>query len=152
MPPVEEQVVVRQHERYSCRLAAATRVAQDLEGAVPLARGVREGSDGAGIACTIVDVSRGGIGIETGVFLPKTCKVEVTLPGSSIGDASARVALRGTVMRIAMLDRTPRYYLGLSFNPSDMTTTKIAEALLANVKARQTAPAPAPSATTGGRA
>jgi hypothetical protein len=134
MPPVQDQAVVRQHERVSCRIGAAVRVAPIHEPFVPIARGVKEGPDGAGVPATIVDISRGGLGIETTIFLPKSARVEVSLPGMEVGAETARVVLVGTVMRITMINRTPRYYLGLAFVGEDATTQANAAALLTRLR------------------
>jgi hypothetical protein len=123
-----EQLVVRQHERYHCRLGATVRVADISVDQVALARSV---GDGAGVVkATVVDCSRGGMGLETTVFFPRGCRLRVHL-----GGADSLVELSVRVQRASMLDRTPTYYLGVSFVGSgDVHATNV-DATLAMARA-----------------
>ena len=108
--PGAEQLVVRQHERFLCRLPSHVRVSEDAADQVALARSVGDGSGSLDVVIT--DASRGGLGIESSVFLPRGCRVKVRVKpatGESVHDVTLRV------QRVTMLDRKPTYYLGMSF-------------------------------------
>jgi hypothetical protein len=103
-----EQLVVRQHERHLCRVACSLRMGEQGAEQVALARSV---GDGAGrVEATIVDCSRGGLGLESRVFLPRGSRMLVRI-GTPEGGAELSVR----VQRATMTDRTPTYYLGVSF-------------------------------------
>lgn len=104
------ELSVRQHERHTCDAPARVVI-----GAAS-AEGVRLGSSaltrGAG---KIVDFSQGGLGIRGAVFYPLTCHLRVTVLGA--GGAQAEIDVR--VQRASMVDRSPTYYTGTSFeNPA----------------------------------
>ena len=100
----------RQHERWTCRLEAEVRLARASTGVMSLARNAGTGTGGA--LCTVVDCSHGGMGIETDVFLPRSCRVSVTV---QIAAGEEPIEVEGSVQRVAMISRAPRYYLGLLF-------------------------------------
>jgi hypothetical protein len=102
------ELSVRQHERHECDAAGWVRVSREDARRVVLSRQVA--GDAGTVACRVVDFSAGGLGIRTGVLLPRGCRVEVEMEGSS-GRAVAALKVR----RAVMVDRTPMYYLGLSY-------------------------------------
>jgi hypothetical protein len=106
MSRAPETLVVRQHERRQCAHRAYVRV--ESEG-VTLGEAFDRG--GGWVPVTVTDVSEGGLGIRTGVFLPKRCRVSIRLEEEGAGVAGVRLVVR----RAVMLDRGPTYYLGLSF-------------------------------------
>jgi hypothetical protein len=111
MPPLgAEQLVVRQHERFLCRLASQVRVAPDMAEQVVMSRSV--GDHTGAVDVVVTDASRGGLGIESTVFFPRGCRLQVRV---TIAGATAEQDLSLRVQRVTMLDRTPTYYLGLSF-------------------------------------
>jgi hypothetical protein len=142
-PPGAEQLVVRQHERFLCRLAAHLRVAEDMAEQVMIARSV---GDGVGaVDAFITDASRGGLGIESTVFFPRGCRVVVRVRAAGpmpVQDLTLRV------QRVSMLDRAPTYYLGLSFVSKGLEHEHSVVALLEH--ARQAAAAPAIAPLKGG--
>lgn len=60
---------------------------------------------------TVVDLSRGGLGLDCGFFIPRACNVRVgvSVPGYET------IWVEGAIKRAAMISRAPKYYLGLSF-------------------------------------
>lgn len=70
------------------------------------------------MAVTIVDFSKGGLGIRTARFMPQGAEIWTRLDGGTTG----LVECLGRVQRVSMVDREPRFYLGMSFvgNPSAM--------------------------------
>lgn len=108
--PGSEQLVVRQHERFLCRMPTLVRVAEDAAEQVTLSRAIGDGT--GAIDVFITDASRGGLGIESHVFMPRGCRLKIRVQtgiGGSVHDLTLRV------QRVTMLDRKPTYYLGLSF-------------------------------------
>lgn len=118
------ELLVRQHERYTCRLSAKLRVVPEDAPQVSIARSVGDGA--GGVNCIVVDCSSGGVGLQSPVFLPRGSKVIVTISSESLDSSTAGSAadsastelpstvFKGTlrVQRVSMLDRTPTYYLG----------------------------------------
>jgi len=122
--PKTDNLVVRQHERLRCELRAQAGVAPEHAAAIalsPLA------ADGAGcFEPTVVDISRGGIGLRTKVFLPKQSRIAVTITDPAIG---APISMTVRVQRVVMTDRTPTYELGTAFvDPSPSLLASIAAA------------------------
>lgn len=103
--PGAEQLVVRQHERHLCRVACRMRVGEQNAEQVTPARSVGDGA--GGIDATVVDCSRGGLGLESAIYFPRGCRIKVRL--------STDVELLVRVQRASMTDRKPTYYLGVSF-------------------------------------
>ena len=112
MQPQAEQLVVRQHERFHCRLACQLRVADEAAEQVVMARTVGDGT--GAIEAFVTDTSRGGLGIESPVFFPRGCRIKVRIKPSASGQAPEKDMIV-RVQRVSMLDRRPTYYLGLSF-------------------------------------
>ena len=112
MPPAAEQLVVRQHERFHCRLPLQLRIAPEVAEQIVLARTVCDNT--GSIEAFITDASRGGLGIESAVFLPRGCRLRVRLK-SAAAPATPEHDLVVRVQRVSMLDRKPTYYLGVSF-------------------------------------
>ncbi len=111
MPPLgAEQLVVRQHERFLCRLGSLVRVCEDMADQVVMARSVGDGT--GAVEVVITDASRGGLGIESTVFLPRGSRLRVRVKSA---DVAPEKDLLLRVQRVTMLDRKPTYYLGLSF-------------------------------------
>lgn len=106
----ETPLVVRQQERHQCALSAELRIAPEDASRVTLAP--HAGVGGGLVRVTVVDCSTGGLGLQSPVFMPRTCRVLVrvtTAPGTPALEFTARV------QRVWMLDRAPKYYLGVSF-------------------------------------
>ncbi len=117
-------LLVRQHERYTCRLSAKLRVVPEDAPQVSIARSVGDGA--GGVNCIVVDCSSGGVGLQSPVFLPRGVKVIVTVSSQIVDNHAAdtppslsslelpKTVFKGTlrVQRVSMLDRTPTYYLG----------------------------------------
>lgn len=109
-----ENLVVRQHDRHACRLPAVLRVSPEQRGRVVLARTAGDGNKS--VRGWVVDCSSGGIGLESPIFLPRACKVDVRVMDPAAGpDAKPIMETTVRVQRAAMLDRVPNYYLGGAF-------------------------------------
>jgi len=114
MPHPTSDLAVRLHERYACELPAHVSVSASSAAGVRLARST-VGATGK-IPARVVDCSLGGVGIQSSVFFPMTCCMNLwlTVPGSS-GNAGRDIELEVRLQRVTMLDRKPTYYLGGSF-------------------------------------
>lgn len=119
--------LVRADQRYTCSMQAVMRPAPDADDAVSLTRAVGEG-DGT-VKVTVVDASRGGVGVISAVFLPRGSHVEVSIAGPKdmLGTITARV------QRVEMRDRRPTYYLGLAVIPGS-DSGQAMQAVLAEVR------------------
>lgn len=105
--------VVRRAVRHDVALRAKMSVHPDHAQAVRLSQssGVRDGW----LDCDIVDVSGGGIGIMTHVFLPKRTKLNVRVFGLAAG-GEPLMEIRVAIQRVVMTDRRPAYILGATFD------------------------------------
>jgi hypothetical protein len=103
-------LAVRGSARYQCTIDALIVVAQEH------ARLVKpdKSAPGAGgpVPVSVVDLSHGGAGIRSPLFLPRLCRLDLTLTLPGRTDPMT-LALR--VHRVTMLDRSPAYYLGTGF-------------------------------------
>lgn len=112
MAKASPDLSVRQHERFSCDLPAEITIAPACAGQVrPM--GVAQSAVGV-IPGRLTDASKGGIGLRTGVYLPKHCRIAVRVADP---ERAGEAVLVGTlvVQRTAMLDRAPTYYVGAAF-------------------------------------
>ena len=121
-PNAPSDLLVRQHERLICRLAALVRVVPEDAPQVSLSRTIGDGAGGLG--CVVVDCSSGGLGLQSTVFIPRGARLDVSIsaehvePGEELArpssGAMAREIFSGSVrvQRVTMIDRTPRYYVG----------------------------------------
>lgn len=137
MQKTAEQLVVRQHERYSCQVQADVGITADSPSRVVLSRTVGNGT--GVLAATVVDCSAGGMGLESPVYLPRNARLLVRL---DLGDASGRdghVEIEGTVQRATMISRAPRYYLGLAFKGKNAPSAATVDRLLKFVSSAKTA-------------
>ncbi len=107
--PGAEQLVVRQHERFVCRLPSHMRVAEEASDQVTLGRAVGDGTGASSMVIT--DASRGGLGVESNVFFPRGCRLKIRVQDGT--QTVHELTLR--VQRVTMIDRKPTYYIGLSF-------------------------------------
>jgi hypothetical protein len=98
-------LTLRQHQRVRCAIACPLTIASEHAGAVQLATGTADAN--GNFEGTLVDLSRGGAGVRTGVFLPKQTRFIARVP-----HAGGTLVLNLKVMRVQMIDKTPRYELG----------------------------------------
>lgn len=112
------EMLVRQHERVTCTVAAIVAVDRAQSEQVVLSRAIASGCHREGeFAAMVVDFSPGGLGIRSSVYLPKGCRLFVRLskPNAPLAGGSTtieEIAVR--VQRCSMIDRTPAYYCGCS--------------------------------------
>ncbi|MEE8171078.1 MAG: PilZ domain-containing protein [Phycisphaerae bacterium] len=69
---------------------------------------------------SVIDVSEGGLGLRTSVFLPRSARLLIHVRVD--GDASGReVVVRAVVRRCIMIDVSPNYQIGLQYLDNDHT-------------------------------
>lgn len=106
-----ETLLVRQHERLKCSLRVQVTAAPECGTQVRLARTLGDGS--RVVSATVIDCSPGGLGINSGVFFPKTSVIHARIAAADGVSTLYEGSLR--VQRVAMIGREPTYYLGTSF-------------------------------------
>ena len=78
----------------------------------------------------VIDVSRGGLGLSTGFFVPKNLRLTLRVWGVS-GEGEYKteeLTVAGVVRRCAMADHKPTYHVGVQFlNPSGADEVKLVE-------------------------
>lgn len=119
MTPARDDTIVRRHERHRCEIPVELRLGTVSARRVELVRGVC-GPEGQ-FPGFMVDVSHGGVGLRTKVFIPRTCQLllRVGEPASPGGRALFEGPVR--VQRVTMMDRAVQYYLGCSWDESGVT-------------------------------
>ena len=140
--PKTDNLVVRQHERCHCALNSEAAIAPEHAGAIALSPLAADAS--GTFHPTVVDISRGGIGLRTKTFFPKQARLTVTITDPAL---EAPISATVKVQRVVMTDRTPTYELGTSFvDPSPALLQAVAAATARINASRQT------PTTTGGAA
>lgn len=150
--PKTDNLVVRQHERIRCALTADGAIAPEHTGPIALSPLAADAS--GNFNPVVVDMSRGGIGLRTKVFLPKQARIAVTITDPALPEP---ISATVRVQRVVMTDRTPTYELGTSFvDASPALLASVAEAI-ARLQPKGTPPSPpapapskAPAANAGG--
>jgi hypothetical protein len=134
MQPYSTPSLVRADQRYNCSLGAVLRPAvaeASMPGGEPsdqvlLGRSAGEG-DGT-VKATVVDLSRGGLGVCTPIFFPRGARIEISVTAK---DGIGTVV--GRVQRVEMRDRKPTYYIGVSMaSPSD--AAPVLESLMSELR------------------
>lgn len=106
-----DAIHARQHVRHSVSIEARIEPhpdhAEQYRLAVPDAQ--------SGLAVT--DVSRGGLGLRSGIFVPNRMKVIIHVMAGSqeTGMASEVIRVRAIARRCEMIDHKPTYLIGLQF-------------------------------------
>jgi len=132
-----QDLSVRQHERLACDLSA--RVAVVAEGVVRLSRLAPGG--GGEFDARIVDLSRGGVGLYSPVYLPPASTLTVRLAG---GPGLPELECKGVVRRAVMVERAPTYYLGVSVDTRTPETAASLERAMDAVRTATKTDAAAP--------
>ena len=108
---------------------------------VVLARG--QLGAGGRLAVDVLDVSLGGIGLRSRVFLPRNARLIVYVCPPGVADAQEWLVV---VQRSQMTDRKPTYYLGTALITQNNASTSVAQTLIDALRRTQ------PAAAAGGQA
>lgn len=75
----------------------------------------------------VVDVSKGGLGLHSAIFLPKNLRLILTVTGTNEqGEALPRpLTIRAIVRRCTMVDHRPSYIAGLQFADASGSDEKL---------------------------
>lgn len=122
----KEGLIVRDAARFDIALHARFRIGPEHQTVVRFsqAAGVRDGWPEA----EVVDLSAHGVGLVSGVFVPRGCRLELRVFGAAKNDLLFSIPC--TVRRVVMTDRRPAYLLGLAFETSDGSALRQIRALL----------------------
>lgn len=115
----------RRHERATCHIVALAFPLGEGDGHVR-ASPARARADG-GIPALIVDLSPAGLSLVTELFLPRGCEVDVSVSLPTRGETR----LTGQVRNVVMIDRTPRYKIGLRLTGDQASRLPLVNELLA---------------------
>lgn len=138
MQDAQSNLTVRVYERHDCALPATARVTDDDRSQLRLS-GSALNADGV-TPVTVIDCSTGGLGLHTTVFFPKCATLEVLVAADP---ETGRPAFRAIVRtrRIVMLDHTPKYFVGTSFEDAAAATSPELRALIEHIRALNAQPA-----------
>ncbi len=119
-------LTIRRHSRRAIRLEAMLRVAGVCSSQVRLTGAA--GAEDGWVRGWLLDASEGGIGIESGVYYPRRCILNVKILDSAQGGVVLSTDVR--VQRIEMTGRERRYALGTAFVERNAALTSELSALL----------------------
>lgn len=108
-----QSLVLRRSARFDVALRARVSVAAEHAAFVKFSMGAVERQ--GGLMVDLVDLSLGGCGLLTGVFIPRSCLIEVRVLGPDGQEGEELVHARARVQRVIMTDRRPAYLIGTAF-------------------------------------
>jgi hypothetical protein len=87
----------------------------------------------------VIDVSKGGLGLCSPIFMPKNLRVTLTIAnfGAAEGKHGLDLKIRAIIRRCVMLDHKPTYQLGLQFVDPAGRDEQLLVAAAAKVKTAQ---------------
>ncbi len=107
----ENDLMVRRHERHELVLPAILSVAPEHQSLVRFNPSICE-RDGW-IPATLADISPGGLGLVTSVFIPRMSLMRVRVMRGQ--DERQVLDVKVRLQRVTMTDRRPAYLLGTAF-------------------------------------
>src|SRR5262245_23269749 len=126
MAQEERDMVVRRSVRHDIALRAGVVIAGTHAGVVRFSSGAG-GPDGR-IGVDVVDVSTGGVGVMSPVFIPRKTLLTLAVYGLT-PDSPPITTVMCRVQRVTMTDARPAYLLGLAFERMSNVTTAQVDAL-----------------------
>ncbi len=107
LKPLSRRQFVRHSTEYAARLTPHPDHAAQFRLSLPESQSV----------VAVTDVSAGGIGLRSGVLLPRNLRLLVCVQGvgGSVASVARSVTVEGVVRRCTMLDHEPTYSVGLQF-------------------------------------
>jgi len=128
----ERDLAVRRATRYDLALPLRFSVADPDGAQVSFGKGIPHRN--GWVSADLVDLSRGGLGILTPVFVPRKTALRVRLLQSAEPDAPVMLDCGVRVQGVVMTDRRPAYMLGTSFSPASDDDRAAIEAFVAQVE------------------
>jgi len=103
-------LTVRQHERAGIQVPVEFVIAQPHSAQVRFSPH-SNAADADTVVATAVDVSPGGLGMESRQFLPRMCEgmIRISIAGELVLEQAAKVR------RVYLCGREPKYMIGLAF-------------------------------------
>ncbi len=114
--PSQDQIIVRQSARHDVCLRGLARIAPESAGTVRLARA--SGAKDGWIEVDVVDLSSGGVGFVSMLFLPRRSVVTLRIFGNA-PEAPALATVQCRIQRVCMTDRRPAYLIGAAIESTD---------------------------------
>lgn len=105
----DDAILARQYERHEVSLEA--RIEPHADHAEQYRLAVPDAQSGL----SVTDVSTGGLGLSSGIFVPRRMKVIIHVAVGSGAVASEVIRVRAVVRRCEMIDHKPTYLIGLQF-------------------------------------
>lgn len=124
----EKGLIVRRYERHELVLPAIVSVAPEHQSLVRFNSAVCE-RDGW-IPATLTDISPGGLGLMTQVFLPRMSLIRVRVLRGH--DEAQVLDVKVRVQRVIMSDRRPAYLVGTAFVEVSEEQKAIIESITGN--------------------
>lgn len=88
---------------------------------------------------TVVDVSEGGLGLQSQIYLPRNARLMVHVKkGNDAGDSDSFL-VRGIVRRCGMMDVRPTFHVGVQYLESQTPEIRELVALAEQIKAQNSA-------------
>jgi hypothetical protein len=84
---------------------------------------------------TATDLSRGGLGIECALFLPRMCSGEIRIFAPGAPGSEPRIVAHAKVRRVLLTGHDPNYLIGLAFVDPDPGLPELIDGLLAELDA-----------------
>jgi len=133
----EQDFAIRRSQRHDVAMAARFCVAPVHAPLVRLSAG--SGARDGWIDAGVVDMSSGGVGLITPIFVPRRCLIVVRVRADEAPDAPTLAEVTARVQRIVMTDRRPAYLLGTAFEGLTAESAGAIDMLLARMEAGQAA-------------
>lgn len=124
-------MLVRRSTRIDIALPARLAIADDHAGQVRF--GPEAGAVHGWVDADVVDVSAGGLGLISSVFVPRRTLVRIEVINGLDPSAEALLKCVGRVQRVVMTDRRPAYFLGAAFAETNHESDKALEQFMARI-------------------
>jgi len=123
----QQGLQIRHAQRHDAAFDATVRIAPEHAGLIRFSP--MSGAKDDAIPVSVVDVSMGGLGFLSEVFLPRKSTVVVRIEDPR-GSGTALLEARLRVQRIRMTDRRPGYLIGAALEDDDPDTERQLTAML----------------------
>lgn len=127
-------LIVRGTDRFEVRWPGRVRVGPEHERAVRLTR--TAGAGGGAVPVEVFDISKGGLGFRTGVYLPKLTALHLEAFEGALDEGEPVLQLTVCVRRVQMVSAEPTYTIGVSLTDPHGTGADQVRGVLARLAAR----------------
>jgi hypothetical protein len=123
----QDQIIIRQSARHDVCLRGLVRIAPESAGIVKFARA--SGAKDGWCEVDIVDLSSGGVGFISMLFLPRRTLLTLQVFGN-VPEAPPLATFNCRIQRVCMTDRRPAYLIGAAVELPDAEARTGLERLL----------------------